>query len=294
MKKIDNCPICNSISHKTHIKSKDYSVSKKKFTIVSCKDCDFLFTNPRPKDEDLGQYYVSDHYISHNNTRKNIFEKAYQVVRKFNIKSKYRLVSEFFNSGRILDIGCGTGEFLQKCKNKNWKTKGIEPSEIARKQAIENHNLDVDESTDLSELNDEFDIITMWHVLEHVTELNSTISEIKRLLSKDGKAIIAVPNTNSFDCSYYKEYWAAYDLPIHLYHFSKDSIVRVFEKHGFSLRKTNGMRFDSFYVSMLSEEHKSGNKKFFKSVIIGFISNLYGFFTKRGFSSTIYVFEKIK
>ena len=134
----------------------------------------------------------------------------------------------------------------------------------------------------------------MWHVLEHVTELNTTVSELKRLLSSDGKAIIAVPNLESFDSSYYKNYWAAYDLPIHLYHFSKTSIIKLFENHGFSLIKTKGMKFDSFYVSMLSEEHRTGNKNYFKSLIIGSISNLFGVFTKRGFSSTIYVFEKKK
>lgn len=292
MKEIKNCPICDSTSFETHIKTKDFSVSKEEFIIVKCIDCNFHFTNPRPKDKDLGQYYISDHYISHNNTSKNLFEKVYQLVRRFAIKGKYNLISGFFNRGRILDVGCGTGDFLKKCKEESWKVKGIEPSEIARKQAIENHNLDLDESTDLRELEGEFDIITMWHVLEHVTELNTTVSEFNRLLSQDGKVIIAVPNLESFDSSYYKKYWAAYDLPIHLYHFSKTSITKLFEKHGFSLKKTKGMKFDSFYVSMLSEEHKTGNKNFLNSIIIGSISNLFGIFTKRGFSSTIYVFEK--
>ncbi len=294
MEEVKYCPICESNSFKTHIRSKDFSVSKENFTIVKCRSCNFQFTNPRPSDEELGRYYISDHYISHNNTNNNLFEKTYQLVRRIAIKTKYNLISEFFNSGRILDIGCGTGDFLYKCKLKNWDTKGIEPSEIARTQAIENYNLDVIESTDLGKLNGEFEIITMWHVLEHVTELNNTVSEMKKLLSKKGKAIIAVPNLESFDACYYKKYWAAYDLPIHLYHFSKTSITKLFEKHGLSLRKTKGMKFDSFYVSMLSEEHRTGNKNFLKSIIIGSISNLLGIFTKRGFSSTIYVFEKKK
>lgn len=292
MKEIKNCLVCNSTSFEEYLKSKDFSVSKEDFTILKCKDCNFHFTNPRPKNEELGRYYISDHYISHNNTSKNLFEKVYQLVRRIAIKGKYNLISGLFNKGRILDIGCGTGDFLNKCKTEKWETKGIEPSEIARKQAIANYNLDVDEYIDLRDLKGEFDVITMWHVLEHVTELNTTVSELKRLLSPDGKVIIAVPNLESFDASYYKKYWAAYDLPIHLYHFSKESIIKLFEKHGFSLRKTKGMKFDSFYVSMLSEENKSEKKKFFKSILIGSISNLYGIFTKKGFSSTIYVFEK--
>ena len=294
MKVIKYCPICNSDSFETYMKSKDFSVSKEDFSIVRCLECNFHFTNPRPSNKELGRYYISDHYISHNNTRNNLFEKAYQLVRKISIRTKYNLVSKFFNRGRLLDIGCGTGDFLQKCNEKKWSTKGIEPSEIARTQAIKNHDLEVVEDTDLKKLKGEFDIITMWHVLEHVTELNTTVAELKRLLSNEGKAIIAVPNLDSFDSSYYKNYWAAYDLPIHLYHFSKTSIIKLFENHGFSLIKMKGMKFDSFYVSMLSEEHRTGNKNFFKSLIIGSISNLFGIFTKRGFSSTIYVFEKKK
>jgi len=294
MIEIKNCPVCNKSNFSKHLESKDFSVSKESFVVVSCDTCDFHFTNPRPSDENLGKYYISDHYISHNNTRRTLFEKIYQLVRRIAINGKFRLISTFFRSGRILDVGCGTGDFLNKCKSKNWETKGVEPSEIARNQAINNHKLDVEESTDLSKLEGEFDIITMWHVLEHVPSLNETLVQFNQLLSKKGKIIIAVPNLESYDAKYYKEYWAAYDLPIHLYHFSKKSICTLFEKHGFSLRKTKGMKFDSFYVSMLSEEHISGKKNFIKSVFVGVFSNLYGFFGKRGFSSSIYVFERSK
>ena len=294
MIEIKNCPVCNKSNFSKHLESKDFSVSKESFVVVSCDTCDFHFTNPRPSDENLGKYYISDHYISHNNTRRTLFEKIYQLVRRIAINGKFRLISTFFRSGRILDVGCGTGDFLNKCKSKNWETKGVEPSEIARNQAINNHKLDVEESTDLSKLEGEFDIITMWHVLEHVPILNETLVQFNQLLSKKGKIIIAVPNLESYDAKYYKEYWAAYDLTIHLYHFSKKSICTLFEKHGFSLRKTKGMKFDSFYVSMLSEEHISGKKNFIKSVFVGVISNLYGFFGKRGFSSSIYVFERSK
>ena len=294
MRDIKKCPICNSNSIKLYLRSKDFSVSKEEFCIVKCSDCEFHFTNPRPEDNDLWKYYVSDHYISHNNANNSIFEKTYQIVRKFAVIRKYSLITRMIKRGSILDIGCGTGDFLSKCKRNKWDTMGIEPNDIARNKAIENHDLTVEKSTNLESFSRKFDIITMWHVLEHVTELNTTVAEFKRLLSNNGKVIIAVPNLKSFDCSYYKKYWAGYDLPIHLYHFTKNSITKLFKKHGFSLLKTKGMKFDSFYVSMLSEEHKTGKKNFFKSFIIGMLSNLYGIFTKRGFSSTIYVFEMEK
>jgi len=294
MIEIKNCPICYNSNFSLYIESKDFSVSQEPFSIVSCAICDFHFTNPKPLDEDLNKYYISNHYISHNNTSRNLFEKTYQIIRKFAINRKFSFILSFFKTGKILDIGCGTGDFLNKCKNENWETKGVEPSEIARNQARKNFKLDVEKSSDLSKLKAGFDIITMWHVLEHVPNLNETIVELKRLINPKGKIIIAVPNLESYDAKYYKKYWAAYDLPIHLYHFSKKTISTLFEKHGFSLIKTKGMKFDSFYVSMLSEEHISGKKNFIRSTFIGIISNFYGFFGKKGFSSCIYVFEKSK
>lgn len=292
MKTITNCANCENSKFDLFIKSKDYSVSGELFQIVKCEKCDFFFTNPRPKDKSLDKYYLSENYMSHTNSKKGLFENLYQIVRKYSIKKKYKLISSIIKNGEILDIGCGTGEFLNKCKSKKWKTKGIEPSDIARKKAQENYNLDIKKSTDLSKINNQFDIITMWHVLEHVPNLNESINQFHQILKKNGKIIVAVPNLESYDCSYYKKYWAGYDLPIHLYHFSKKSIQNIFNKHRLKLIKTKGMKFDSYYVSLLSEEYKNGNKNYLKAFIIGSISNLYGYLTKRGFSSTIYVFEK--
>jgi len=293
MKKIKTCPICNEDSFNFLFSCKDYSTSKEDFTIVNCNSCNFIFTNPRPKEEALGKYYVSDNYISHTNTSKDLFEILYQIVRKYAILQKLRLVKKYSKTKKHLDIGCGTGEFLNACKTAGFKTKGIEPSKIARMQAINNYNLDISENTDLSQFDkDSFETITMWHVLEHVPDLNNTIDYFSRILEKNGAIIIAVPNLKSWDANYYGEYWAAWDVPIHLWHFSKRSISSLFKKWGFKLVKTQPMVFDSFYVSILSEEYKSGEKKFWKGVAIGLISNIIAFFSKRGCSSTIYVFRK--
>ena len=292
---LDKCPVCLNKNLAKKLHCTDHTSSKEKFIIVSCETCDFTFTNPRPKDKSLGDYYKSDMYISHTNSSKGLFNWMYQTVRKYAIGTKLTLLKSVTDFECHLDIGCGTGEFLNACQQAGFKVKGIEPSKLARKQAINNYSLSVSEDTNLEQFKDaKFDSISMWHVLEHVPNLIKTITEFQRILNKNGKVIIAVPNHKSWDANYYKEYWAAWDLPIHLWHFSKETIELLFNKNGFNLIKTKPMLFDSFYVSLLSEEFKTGKKKFINGFIIGIISNIIGLITKTGCSSTIYVFEKEK
>ena len=292
---LDKCPVCFNKNLVNKLHCIDHTTSKEKFTIVSCETCDFTFTNARPKDESLGDYYKSDMYISHTNSGKGLFNWMYQSVRKYAIGTKLTLLKSVTDVGCHLDIGCGTGEFLNACQQAGFKAEGVEPAKLAREQAINNYNLLVSEDTDLEQFkNDTFDSISMWHVLEHVPILIRTVTEIKRILNNKGKVIIAVPNHKSWDASYYGKFWAAWDVPIHLWHFSKETIELLFNKNGFKLIKTKPMPFDSFYVSLLSEEFKTGKKQFINGFFIGIISNIIGLFTKRGCSSTIYVFEKEK
>ena len=292
---ISNCPICNNTVFSKEFLCIDHTKSKENFNIVSCETCDFKFTNPRPSEKELPKYYNSDMYISHTNSSKGLFNWLYQKVRKIAIKSKIKLLLSLKKEGHHLDIGCGTGEFLNACKKRGFKTSGVEPSELARKQAIKNYNLNVSEKIELDQYSSiKFDSISMWHVLEHVTKINNTINQIERILKPSGKLIVAVPNNNSWDAQYYKENWAAWDVPIHLWHFSKKTIEILFKKHNLILTKTKPMIFDAYYVALLSEEFRSGKKNFIKGFIIGLISNIMGIFTKRGHSSTIFVFEKKK
>tara|TARA_B100001175_G_C19493536_1_gene633957 strand:+ start:968 stop:1855 length:888 start_codon:yes stop_codon:yes gene_type:complete len=292
---LKKCPLCSGLKFAKKLTCTDHTKSKENFTIVSCETCKFTFTNPRPKEESLGEYYKSEMYISHTNSSKGIFNWMYQTVRKHSIRAKVLFLKKIKSGGAHLDIGCGTGEFLNACRKSGFITKGVEPSLSARKQAIENYNISVSEESDLSQYNaSEFDSVTMWHVLEHITDLNETAGHLHRILKPDGKLIIAVPNHNCWEASYYKEFWAGWDVPIHLWHFSKSTMEKLFKKHKFKLLKTKPMIFDSYYVSLLSEEFSSGEKKFFKGFVVGFISNLFGVFTKRGHSSIIYVFEKEK
>ena len=290
---LDICPVCNGHELIPKLDCLDHSTSQETFTIVSCGTCDFTFTNPRPLDKKLAGYYKSDMYISHTNNTKGLFNWMYQTVRNYTIGNKVRLLKSIKKTGTHLDIGCGTGEFLNTCKLAGFTTRGIEPSELARKQAINNHGLNISSNTDLSQYTDkEFDSISMWHVLEHVTDLKETVKQFDRLLKRDGKIIIAVPNHKSWDAKFYKEFWAAWDVPIHLWHFSKKTIEQLFKTSNFKLEKTKPMIFDSFYVSLLSEEFKTGKKNFITALLIGLVSNVIGVISKRGHSSTIYVFKK--
>lgn len=293
MKIIDKCPVCKSESFSPFLACKDYTVSQENFKIVSCNYCNFKFTNPRPEDAKLGDYYKSEDYISHSNTSKGIISKLYKSVRNYTLGKKLKLISGYVSRGTILDYGCGTGMFLNVCQKAGWKSYGMEPDEGARKIASEmNLKTFSDKESIQRQIGEEkFDIITLWHVLEHVTDLEQTLSFFKAKLNKNGALIIAVPNYTSYDAKHYKEFWAAYDVPRHLYHFEIETIQKLLSPFGFKLVKTKPMNFDSFYVSMLSEKYKTGSIKYFSAFIKGLKSNLKAKETK-DYSSVIYIFKK--
>lgn len=283
-----NCPLCGQTEFENHLLCEDYTVSHEKFQIVSCKSCEFKFTNPIPKLSDLGNYYKSENYISHSNTKKGLISKLYHLVRNYTLKQKLNLVSSYVSRGTILDYGCGTGMFLNVCQKNGWQTLGFEPDEDARKIAVE---MGIKIVLDKAEINQSFNAITLWHVLEHVSDLNETLSFFNQHLDKGGVLIIAVPNHTSYDAGYYKEFWAAYDAPRHLYHFEKKSMESLLSKFGFSLVQTKPMKFDSFYVSLLSEKYEHGKTNYFSAFWTGLKSNLLAK-KAENYSSVIYIFKK--
>jgi SAM-dependent methyltransferase len=293
MENIEQCPICNSIRTMPFLSCLDYTVSRETFQITECESCGFKYTNPRPEESILGGYYKSEEYVSHSNTKKGFINSTYQLVRKYTLLKKLQLVSKHFKTGKILDIGCGTGEFLSTCKDAKWKTIGIEPDVDARAMAIKNYGLDVREESELKNLKDDsFEIISMWHVLEHVPKLNERIIELKRLIKPNGIIIIAVPNCSSFDAKLYRKFWAAYDLPRHLYHFTPNDINGIFGKHGMKIVRILPMIFDSFYVCLLSEKYKAGKINYLKAFWNGFRSNIIALKTGKTYSSQIYIIQK--
>lgn len=266
-------------------------VSKESFKIVACDSCGFLATSPRPADDKLGKYYESEDYISHSNTKKSLFSRAYQIVRNKAVRDKRSWVEQFSTKGNLLDMGCGTGHFLNECKTNGWNIEGVEPSEIARANAGTEHG--ISPHSDLKEVEgaSRFDAITMWHVLEHLPDLDYHFNRFSELLKNDGTLVIAVPNHESYDAEHYGVHWAAWDVPIHLWHFSKSSMKNLASKHHFEVVDVKNMAFDSFYVSLLSEKYKNGSMRPLQAFLTGLRSNLKGR-SKKNMSSLVYVLKK--
>lgn len=275
---------------KRYLTVKDHSVSKETFDLYRDEILDLVYTHPQPNEANLPKYYDSDDYISHTDGKRSLFEKAYQFVKNIALKNKLNLINSLQKSkGNLLDIGAGTGDFLVVANENGWQITGIEPSSKAKEIAIKKGIYFVEDSSTVE--TNSIDVITMWHVLEHVPNIENQIKELKRLLKPNGTILIAVPNFNSFDAQHYGHHWAAYDVPRHLWHFSKTAIQKLFEKEDMKLVDILPMKFDAFYVSLLSEKYQTGKMNYIKAFFIGLQSNWKGRQTKE-FSSHIYVIKK--
>jgi 2-polyprenyl-3-methyl-5-hydroxy-6-metoxy-1,4-benzoquinol methylase len=282
------------------LKVKDYSVSGETFELVENQTYGFLETIPQPKEANLSEYYKTEDYISHTDSKRNVLEKVYHVVRNISLKRKLKLINSFSVTNlehnnseekNLLDVGCGTGDFLSVAQNNNWQVSGIEPNQEARDIANRKTSNAVYKTEQLLAFKkDSFDVITLWHVLEHLPNLEEQVSIFKSLLKENGTLIIAVPNYKSYDAKHYKNFWAALDVPRHLWHFNQDSISKLFAKVNMKVVKTLPMQFDAYYVSLLSEKYKSGLMNPFKAFWFGFLSNFKG--RRSGeYSSLIYVLK---
>ncbi|MDD3004310.1 class I SAM-dependent methyltransferase [Flavobacterium sp.] len=276
-------------TNKIYLTVKDFTVSKETFGMYRDSKYDMLITFPKPKESELGRYYESGDYISHTDKKSGLFNKMYQIARSFAIKNKLKIIEKWHpEKGTLLDIGAGTGHFLDFAQKKSWKVTGYEPNlkakEIAQKKGISF----VEKMKDIE--SNSFDVITMWHVLEHVYDLDQQLNELKRILKHDGTLIVAVPNFRSYDAKHYKRFWAAFDAPRHLWHFSKKAIKKLFQEKDMEVQEMCPMKFDAYYVSLLSEKNKKGYMNFFKAFYFGWKSNRKA--KKRfQYSSIIYVIK---
>ncbi|MEO6404958.1 MAG: class I SAM-dependent methyltransferase [Ferruginibacter sp.] len=287
-----HCPVCASTAFHFVLSAEDYTVSHQQFQIFECDSCSLRFTNDVPSQQEIGPYYQSENYISHSDTDKGVVNRLYHIVRALTIRGKKNIIKHFTKKqqGSILDIGSGTGVFLKAMKASGWSVTGLEPDVGARKTAFETNGINAEEPSKLFNLPAaSFDAITLWHVLEHVHELHEYIGQIKKLLAPGGKVFIAVPNYKSYDAENYKQYWAAYDVPRHLYHFSPASMKKLLSLHGLQIQHILPMWFDSYYVSILSEKYRSGKDHYFSAFFKGSISNMKTLGNAEACSSLIYV-----
>jgi 2-polyprenyl-3-methyl-5-hydroxy-6-metoxy-1,4-benzoquinol methylase len=299
MENLTQCPVCKETNFTPFLDCIDYTVSRETFTIVQCNSCEFKFTNPRPEPKDLGKYYESDDYVSHSKSNKGFINSLYHIAKHYSLLKKIQLINTLSKKGKLLDYGCGTGDFLNTCKVSGWEVSGIEPNDLARNKA--KGLLKTEIHSELSENSfekDSFYIITLWHVLEHISELDKTVELLLTFLKPGGVLLVAVPNCNSYDAQIYGKYWAAYDVPRHLYHFVPKTTEKYFKNKGLALEKTLPMPLDSFYVSMLSEKYmaqktgKSAGLGMVRAAWRGFISNIKAISKQGTSSSQVYIFKK--
>ncbi|MGB3466565.1 MAG: class I SAM-dependent methyltransferase [Cyclobacteriaceae bacterium] len=290
--RLEECPVCKHPAYKNIMICKDHLVSEESFALVECDKCKLVYTNPRPTPENLSKYYQSADYISHTSKGNNLTNIAYKIARHFTKKQKYNLVSKSQSTGSILDYGCGTGDLLKFFQEKGWSVRGVEPNEQAANIARSENKLKV--IKDLSKIGKEekFDVIMLWHVMEHIADLRKTARKLVRLLKDNGTLIIAVPNHDSFDAEYYKEDWAAYDVPRHLYHFNQLNIKQLFKVMKVKQVDLLPMKLDAYYVALLSEKNQGKPNNYLKAIQIGRRSNQYATKNNNNFSSLIYVVKK--
>jgi len=293
---IDSCPVCSGTKLNKSIKCEDYLVTHEIFEIYNCSECNFSFTQDFPSENVIGKYYEASQYISHTDTKEGIINKLYHYARKVSLNSKIQLIKKHSvnkQDNSLLDIGCGTGHFLHTIQKEGWNVSGIEKSKSVREHTRKNFSLNVQDTNCINRINDKSkDVITLWHVLEHIESLNETMSQINRILKKNGTLFIALPNKQSADASFYKENWAAYDVPRHLWHFSPPDFEKFATKHKFKLVETKKMLFDPFYISMLSEKNKGSFLPSIKGLIRGGYFLIKSLTNKTKGSSIIYVLKK--
>lgn len=286
------CPWCGSDKSQIHLWLKDEFLTHEDFQIYECKSCGLLYTEPRPDKTEIGKYYQSETYYSHKENKKGFIPKIYETVKRVNLKRKYKLATKEMPKGKVLDIGCGVGDFLQIMETQGWDTMGIEPSEEAKAIATKRLNNKVLNPEEIDQLKDQsFDLITMWHVLEHVDNLKEEIQHIERLLKSKGRLVLALPNFKSYDAQFYNTQWAAYDVPRHLNHFCKESIVKIFRNSELKLIDTDKLKWDAYYISYMSEMYKRHSMPLLRGAYRGWVSNRKAKKSQE-WSSRVYIFEK--
>ena len=293
MERINICPLCNNSKFEKYLSTKDFFLSQENFELEKCIKCGLVFTNPKPEEKELNKYYKSEDYISHSGTKKGITNRIYHIVRNYTIKKKYKTVSNYSNGNKIIDYGSGAGFLLSYFQKKKWNTLGFEIDKNARKISLEEHGVKSKNPAEIENVKqNSIDAIMMWHVLEHISDPNHLLRNFHEILKNDGNLFIAVPNIKSYDARFYKKFWAALDVPRHLYHYDHKTIKLLLEKNQFTLHKIKPLIFDSYYISILSGKYSGNKLAFVSGIFLGLISNIFALFRSKNYSSCLYIAKK--
>jgi SAM-dependent methyltransferase len=288
------CQICGCTGKTPVLRVKDHHLTQDEFSLADCAHCGFRFTDPIPGPEAIEHYYGSQNYLSHDSTANSLTARAYRLARRYALWKKHNLIRAFVSKGNILDVGCGTGDFLSFLANRGYIVQGVEPGTRAREAAIRQHSLSVSATLDALPSTEQFHAITLWHVMEHLPELNNSLQRLHALLATDGFLFIAVPSRMSWDARHYGPYWAAWDVPRHLWHFREMDMCRVLHSNGFQLLPSRPMWLDAFYISLLSERYlgRPALIAWALALIWGSLSNFLAILRGYPTSSTLYIAKK--
>ena len=288
------CPLCTPKNIQASLSTMDYSISKEAFDIFDCADCSFRFTQMIPSPATIGPYYNSEVYISHSDTKEGFVNRVYHTARDLMLNRKLKLVQSLTSGKRLLDIGSGTGYFLDQMKRNGYQVKGIEIDAEARRMTKERFGIVVGEPSRLltGQIKEKVEIVTMWHVLEHLHDLHGYMKSIRHQMTDDGVLLIAVPNHASYDAQYYKKLWAAYDVPRHLWHFTPKTVAQLADKNGFEVINQKRLPLDPFYNSLLSEQYKGNKLALLSGGVIGAISLFKSYLNADKSTSPIYILKK--
>ncbi len=288
------CPLCGKDTLEFFLKTEDFLKTHEPFELCRCTECGFVFTQDVPPEEEAGGYYESEDYISHSDTRKGMINRMYHWVRRYMLRRKRKLVSRLTKGKKLLDIGCGTGYFPAYMQQKNYEASGVEVSRAAREYGIQKFGLKIvpPEQFLKEDTGEEYDIVTLWHVLEHLYDPGKYLERIREVLKDEGVLVVALPNHHSFDARFYKKYWAGYDVPRHLWHFTPGTLAHLAGLHYFRVTEMVHMPFDPFFNALLSEKYRKRPLWFLSGPVTGFVAFLRGVLRVEKASSVIYILRK--
>ena len=241
MKKI--CAVCNSVIEEKLVSG--IKRNGKYYDVFFCRECRIGATLPVPSSEQLAQLYSSGNYRSTDGGRR--FNPFIEFFINLSRLMRARRIEKHVRRGRLLDIGCGRGLFLHTMRTRGWEVRGVEFSEETARSAAGAYGIDVraGNPADWGFGAEEFDVVTISHVLEHVERPAEMMNECRRILKKGGLLVIAVPNILSLQASAGKGAWFHLDVPYHLSHFSEEGLSGLLKKHSFEI--VNIRRFDLEY-----------------------------------------------